>query len=303
MSVSGRAYKRTRPRGHASWSPRGATLDLLDAIGRVLDDYADHLPITARQVFYRLVVLGSIEKAERDYGRLVDVLGRARRARRIPMEAIRDDGVTTAGGTGWSSPERFLDAVVAEARGYVGDLTLGQPVAVEVWVEAAGMVPQVVRVADDYGIRVHSSSGFDSITAKHDAARRVLGRSRPTVVLHVGDHDPSGCSIVDSAAEDVTAFARDLGSPAGSVRFARLAVTPDQIARHDLPTAPQKATDTRGDRMAETVQAEALPPDVLAQEVRDGIEAILDLDALGRARAASEEDRVRLVDRLADLDI
>ncbi|MEE8408304.1 MAG: tyrosine-type recombinase/integrase [Myxococcota bacterium] len=80
----------------------------------------------------------------------------------------------------------------------------------EVWVEAAGMVPQATRVAHELGVPVYSSGGFDSLTTKREAAQRILERHRPTVVLHIGDYDPSGLSIFDSAAEDITAMVRDL---------------------------------------------------------------------------------------------
>ena len=62
------------------------------------------------------------------------------------------------------------------------------------------MVPQAERVAHFYGIAVYSAGGFDSTTIKQAVAQRVLTRDRPTLVLHVGDHDPSGLSIFDAAA-------------------------------------------------------------------------------------------------------
>ena len=46
---------RTRVRGFAPWSPEKATLALLDQVQGILDEYVDHLPLTIRQIFYRLV--------------------------------------------------------------------------------------------------------------------------------------------------------------------------------------------------------------------------------------------------------
>jgi len=37
------------------------------------------------------------------------------------------------------------------------------------------------------------------------------------LVLHIGDHDPSGVSMFLAFLEDVEAFARDLGGEAASV--------------------------------------------------------------------------------------
>src|SRR5262249_52764902 len=69
--------------------------------------------------------------------------------------------------------------------------------------------------------------------------------------------------------EDIEAFVRDLG---GVVTVSRLAVTPEQIARYDLPAAPPKPTDRRAS-VGQTCQAEALPPDVLASILIGAIEA------------------------------
>ncbi|MGC1955644.1 MAG: hypothetical protein WA970_24350 [Gammaproteobacteria bacterium] len=53
---------------------------------------------------------------------------------------------------------------------------------------------------------------------------------------------------------------------------------PEHIEQYSLPTAPPKATDQRA-FVGQTVQAEALPPDVLARIVERAIEQNIDLDA------------------------
>ena len=63
-TVTGRTYTVTRPRGFAPWRPRRDTLGLLDTIRGVLAEYDDQLPLTARQVFYRLVGAHGYDKTE-----------------------------------------------------------------------------------------------------------------------------------------------------------------------------------------------------------------------------------------------
>jgi hypothetical protein len=58
----------------------------------------------------------------------------------------------------------------------------------------------------------------------------------------IGDLDPSGVHMPLALSEDVAAFARDYG---GEVSFHRLAVTPEQVAALNLPSAPPKPTGTR----------------------------------------------------------
>lgn len=300
MTISGRTYARTRPRGFAPWTPRPDTADLITTVRTILDEYQEYLPLTCRQIFYRLVGAHGYDKTEQAYNRLCEHLNRARRARLIPMTAIRDDGTTVNTAPGWSGPEAFWGAVRRTAENYRHDLAAGQPRTVEAWVEAAGMVPQVARVAHGYGIDVYSAGGFDSVTNKYEAAERIASRTRPTVILHVGDYDPSGLSILDSAAEDVEAFIRDLGGPAPT--FTRVAVTAEHVVRYGLPTAPQKDRDRRGERMTETVQAEALSPDQLADELQAAIESVVDVSILAHVERMGADERDRILAVLDALD-
>jgi hypothetical protein len=79
------------------------------------------------------------------------------------------------------------------------------------------------------------------------------------------------------------------------VEFRRIVVTPEQIETYGLPSAPQKGTDRRGEWMESTVQAEALPPDVLAAEIREAIEAVTDLDVLEEMRGVGDTEREQIL--------
>ena len=70
----------TRVRGLAPWQPQRATIDLLDKVQAVLVEYAQYLPLTIRQIFYRLVGAHGYDKTEQAYSRLGEHLNRARRA-------------------------------------------------------------------------------------------------------------------------------------------------------------------------------------------------------------------------------
>jgi hypothetical protein len=134
------------------------------------------------------------------------------------------------------------------------------------------MSPRVrgfAAAVDEFGVPVCSCGGFDSLTAKHEAAQRIAARDVPTLVLHVGDFDPN---------------------------FYRVAVTREQIARYALPTAPAKSHDKRSAWMDgdQTVQAEAIPPDTLIGEVRQAVTSRIDFDALAELQELeiAEGDRV-----------
>ena len=79
-------------------------------------------------------------------------------------------------------------------------------------------------------------------------------------------------------AEDVAAF----DEYQDNVTFTRVAVTSAQVALHNLPTDPDHP---------DIVQAEALPPDVLADIVDAAIRERLDLNLIAETARRSAEIR------------
>ncbi|WP_327309822.1 hypothetical protein OG730_41805 (plasmid) [Streptomyces sp. NBC_01298] len=276
-----------RPRGpQPHWRPKRETLRVLAAVDVVLDRYRDHLPVSLRQLFYVLVSDGVLAKTERDYKRMCEYVGMARRSGRIGWEVIRDDTqVAVQAPQAFDGPADFWATVKAAADEYRVDRQAGQPVRLELWCEAIGMVPQLARLGAGFGIACFSGGGFDGLAGKHDAAQRAVAGGLKTRVLHLGDYDQSGEHLFSSLAEDVVAFAAAAGAV---VEFERVAVTAEQVARYGLPTAPPKPSDRRSFSGAATTQAEALPPDILADIVRAAIERHRD-PAVHRAVLAREE--------------
>lgn len=168
------------------------------------------------------------------------------------------------------------------------------------WVlcEAGGMAPMLARVANPYGVPVLTSGGFDSLTAKNELARELadeLASGLPVEVLHLGDLDPSGVHLFTSLAEDVSAMTSTL---AGAVPiFTRLAVTPEQAENLGLPTAPAKTTDRRS-FAGETMQCEAIAPDVLSDILRRAIEGRRDQWTADDVLRVEAEMRVELLAKL-----
>jgi hypothetical protein len=313
-------------RGYAPWAPQAATRVWLDRILDVFDEYEDYRPLTARQVFYRLVATHGYPKTYNAVKRLEDWLSRARRARMIPFDWMRDDRIRGSD----PGPQPFVEQPPDDwLADYLADLRLdwdrygirrstGQPLRVELWCEAAGMHGQLERVAGRYDVPVFSGGGAESISARRGLVDRVVRQpDLPTVVLHVGDYDVDGTDIFAAFASDVQASLAD-DAPQAHITFQRVAVTPEQIAEHDLPTAVAKSTSdnqSRHQRIARwlaeghgpgTAQAEALPPDVLASIVDEHLRQHIDFDVLAdverrereahawlhrRSRSASATDR------------
>ncbi|WP_336054319.1 hypothetical protein [Streptomyces sp. CA2R101] len=213
------------------------------AVDRILERYAAQLLLTIRQVWYSLVSDGVLVKEERTYKHTVELLGMARRSGRLPWDALRDDTEIRAGPLAYDGPDDFRAGLRQAAVDFRLDRQAGQPVRLEIVCETSRMVPQLVAVADPYGVPVYSGSGFNGLPAKRAAAlHAAAGEHRTVRIFVVSDWDPSGVHLFSALAEDVTAFAA-VDAPGTEVVFERLAVTEQQIADY---------------------QAESLSPDVLA---------------------------------------
>lgn len=272
-------------RGYAKWQPKEEARYWVSRAQVVLDEYETFWPLSVRQVFYRLVADHGYEKSEAAYGRLTQLLGRARRAGLVPWKAIRD------GGLGRSIPASFYDSEkdflesIQDAAAYMRlDRQKGQKVVIELWCEAGGMVPILQDIAAPYGCRVNTGGGYDSVTAKHQLATRVRTRAasgRGTLILHVGDFDGSGedmCAVLREDAEAMVAsqigmavlngqfdalrvpqrarptpgVGYDKSSARAMVAYSlslfrveRVALTGEQVIERGVETAPPKRSDSR----------------------------------------------------------
>ena len=155
---------------------------------------------------------------------------------------------------------------------------------------------------------VYSCSGFDSLTSKYDLAQDVSRaftyKGRRTVVLHLGDHDPSGESMFsDGLVEDVHAFVGSIihhEDPSDVVMFKRVALTAEQARGHSLEAAPPKEKDSRSKKWGSrpTYQLEALPPNVLAQMVDSEITSLFDREIFEADVAAQPGTRRTIAKQL-----
>ncbi len=306
--TAGRENTHKRPKGYAAWRPQKKTVRLIMHVQEVLNEYRDHLPLTARQIFYRLVGAHGYPKTEAAYGNLTEHLVRARRAKMIPFEHIRDDGISVISHAHYADENAFYKRVNDMAKAFTRDKLANQKIDMRVYCEAAGMMPQLDKVCEPYSIPVYSCSGFDSLSGKYELKEvcwwAFTYQGRKTVILHLGDHDPSGESIFnDGLVEDIYAFlAQDVPhkEPQEVAVFERVALKGEHIERFGLPTEPPKATDSRTKNWQgeAACQLEALPPDVLASLLDATIKTYLDLAVYEQDIKAEEEERRRITKAL-----
>jgi len=295
-----------RSKGYAKWNPQRKTRRVMLQVKEILDEYRAELPLTARQIFYRLVGKYGFPKTEGACESLANWLVRARRSRLIPFDSIRDDGASVMEGKFYGGEDDFYRYIHDEAKGYERDKLAGQKRDIRVYAESAGMMPQLERVTRRYSVPVYSCSGFDSLTAKYDLAKDVASahtyRGRQTVILHLGDMDPSGETIFDAISEDVHGFLEvDIPHKRGEdiAIFERVALTPELVLQYDLPTDPAKeSSHSAGWGGRRACQLEALAPDVLAGILAGAIEGYMDLSLLEADRASEVDERRKIAKAL-----
>ena len=172
----------------------------------------------------------------------------------------------------------------------------------------------IVDLCRELAVDLYPCGGFSSITFAYEAAAELLtdGDGRPVEVIYIGDFDPAGVLIDRSlktelrrhltegrlSAEEMRAAAEagcyPDNPPAIDLRFRRLAITPEQIVEHDLPTKPRKESDRRALHVEHTVEAEAMPAGILRELLRAEIEDLLPPDALEVAKVAEDNEREHL---------
>lgn len=294
----GRDFDSRRPVGYVdSWRPYRKSQIMLAQVQQILDEYSEHLPLTVRQIYYRMIAAYRHPKGKQFTSTLYDLLVNARRAEAIPFDAIRDDGIM-GGGYWYPDLGSHLRYVDRELRNYEPDRQAEQDVRIEAWCEAAGMLPQLRRVCEEYSIPVYSCGGFNSLTAIRQIVDTARAGRRDTVVLHLGDYDPSGVSIYERVIADVSAFLEE-DAPEIGFSGVRVALTAEQIVEHKLPMDPITTKDSRS--MAwrragrtEKCELEALPPDVIAAELRACIEENIDMGVRAQALVRELEEREAL---------
>ena len=245
---------------------------------------ADH-PQTVRGLFYQLVSRGVIAKTEMEYkATVVRLTGEMRRAGAIPFGWIADNTRWMRKPITYSSLEEALQRTAETYRRAVWD---DQPVYVEVWLEKDALAGVLQEETRQWDVPLMVTRGYPSLSYLYEAAETITAWNRPTYLYYLGDHDPSGVDIPRAVERSIREFA-----PRAEIHFQRVAVTPRQIKRWNLPTRPTKQSDSRSKGFdGESVEVDAIPARTLRALVRACITQHVDRDALATLELAEDSER------------
>ncbi len=242
-------------------------------------------PMTVRQVFYRATVLHIVEKSETGYAKVQTDLVLMRRNGELPYGWLADNTRWQRRPTTYNS---VADALEETARLYRKSLWTHAGARVEIWLEKDALSGVLLPVTSLYDVPLMVARGYASLSFLHSAAEEIVENDAPTFIYHLGDYDPSGVN----AGEKIEQTLREL-APDAEIHFQRLAVTPEQIERWSLPTRPTKKTDTRAKNFGSdiSVEADAIPPNILREVVEQAIQAHLPEHQFQVLKAAEESER------------
>lgn len=275
-----------------------ASLKLIVAANKIITDYtAQGYVLTLRQLFYQMVSRDILPNTTQSYDKLGAVISDARLAGFVDWEAIEDRTRDSVARSQWASPE---DIIASAASSYHIDYWAGQKNHVEVWVEKQALASVFEGCCGPLDIRTLACRGYVSQSELWRAARRLKSfeaRGISTVILHFGDHDPSGIDMTRDLRERLYMFG-------ARPEVKRVALNMDQIEEYQPPPNPAKTTDSRfaeyqttyGD---ESWELDALEPAVLEQLVRDNVVEYVDATAFEARKGRETLERV-LLERIAD---
>lgn len=250
--------------------------------------------LTVRQLYYQFVSRDLIPNKDAEYGKLSSIISTARLAGLIDWLAIVDRTRYLRSNSHWDNPAGVISSA---ASSYARNKWAKQPCRVEVWVEKDALIGVVGRICKQLDVPYFSCRGYTSASEMWAAGQRLIGYTddaQEPVILHLGDHDPSGRDMSRDIKDRLELFTGD------AIRFERLALNMDQVEQYDPPPNPAKITDSRaaayiaefGDKSWEL---DALEPSVLSDLIETSVYGLRDEDLWEKEEQLEDEERVGLL--------
>lgn len=291
-------------------------LDTIGTMNEIVDEYvAQGYRLTVRQLYYQMVARGYIENTVQSYKRLASIINDGKMVGMIDWDAIEDRTREFIRRQRWSGPGQILHAA---ADSFHMDLWLGQDHRCFVIVEKEALAGVLEGVCNELDVPLLAARGYPSGTVLREFAESDLipcwdEKARDfkqlPVIIHLGDHDPSGIDMSRDLAERFYTFitGRQSNKRLGDKMFQRVALNMDQIEDLRPPPNPAKTTDARfkeyrkrfGD---ESWELDALKPDYLVRLVRETVGRYIESITWKRRKAHVEQHRAEIKRIAADFE-
>lgn len=279
---------------------RPATLAIIEMAVQIIQGYERQgYKITLRQLYYQFVSKGLIPNKDSEYKKLGSTINDGRLAGLISFDAIEDRNREAD----MPHVQESLSEIIHNTRfHFSADMWVHQPRRVEVWVEKDALSSIVERACRRYRAPHLACKGYMSLSAMWDCAKRITeahtDRGQPTLIIHLGDHDPSGIDMTRDNLDRLKLLTHDRGA----VEVKRIALNRDQVDHYNPPPNPAKITDSRAEDYIRrhgrvSWELDALEPRVLEDLIAKTIEREIDPDPW----AAAQELEAKNVETLKKL--
>lgn len=271
-------------------------LRIIDQANAICNQYAAMgFTLTLRQLYYQFVSRALIANKDTEYKRLGGIINDARLAGLIDWNHLEDRTRNLRSLSHWTTPGSIM---ASAASSYKVDRWRGQDYRPEVWIEKDALIGVIEGVCEANDVPYFSCRGYTSQSEVWGAGQRLIRYASDgyqPIILHLGDHDPSGIDMTRDITDRLDMFTRYEG-----VEVKRLALNFDQVETYQPPPNPAKMTDSRFQRYLEehgdeSWELDALEPTVIAALIQDAIDAIRDPDLWEETEREENEARNLLV--------
>ncbi len=283
-----------------------SSLQVIAQAESICQEYvAQGFDLTLRQLYYQFVARGLIDNKQTEYKRLGSIINDARMTGRLDWDYIVDRTRHLVDLAHWGSPAEIIEA---SAQSYHMDLWKNQSYRPEVWIEKDALTGVIEGIAEENDIPFFSCRGYPSQSEIWRAGQRMVGyllKGQKPIVIHLGDHDPSGIDMTRDIFDRLHTFimtdarlwemAKEIGQEelydyverihGGDFLYAfevrRIALNMNQVEQYDPPPNPTKLTDSRSASYIdihgyESWELDALDPPVMRQLIADEVDTLRD---------------------------
>lgn len=285
---------------------RRTALGIISNANNIINEYlADGFCLTVRQLYYQFIARDTLPEAWRDphsgsknnmksYRKLDMFLGKARLAGLIDWSAIEDRTRRINYNTHWDDPGEIIRA---SAHSYALDSRSTQSHYIEVWIEKNALLGVIEPVCQKLDVTYLACIGYYSLSAMWRASTRLLAEDKKCIILHLGDHDPSGIDMTRDIQDRLNMFGCE-------VDVRRIALTMEQVNVLQPPPCPAKTSDSRFADYINTYgedswELDALSPDYIASLIKKNVDELTNKQARNKIIKQQESEREKLME-LAD---
>lgn len=260
----------------------------------ILEEYSEqNYKLTLRQVYYQMVARDFIPNEVQEYAKLSRTLVIGRMNGLIDWNMIEDRIRKPYLGYAVNSIQEAIEDTVNY---YKLNRQKGQEYCIEIWTEKDAVSNILKRNSSYFHVNLMVNRGYSSCSAMYEAYNRVINANEKTIILYVGDYDPSGLDMLRDIKERLEKFGC---IEEESFEIIHVALTKEQIDKYNPPPNPAKITDPRARWYinkfgSNSWELDALKPEILYDLTQDAVINYLDINKFNKMLKKEKLDKKKL---------